>query len=123
MALAFLLDENLRGPLWRAIELHNRRGTLPLDAVRVGDAAELPLGARDEDVLAWADRENRILVSVDRSTMPDELAKRLVSGGHCPGIFLMPRRSSISRVVQFLVLAAYASEPGEWADRIQYLEP
>lgn len=122
MPLAFLLDENLRGPLWQAIKMHNRRSDLPLDAVRVGDAEDFPLGASDEEVFAWADRENRILVSFDRSTMPEELSKRLTSGGHCPGIFLMQRRASISSVVQFLVLASYASEPDEWADRIQYLE-
>ena len=58
MALAYLLDENLRGPLWRAIELHNRRGSLPLDAIRVGDPDELPLSTTDAEILAWADRAN-----------------------------------------------------------------
>ena len=123
MALAFLLDENLRGPLWRAIEMHNRRGGPPLDAVRVGDEDELPLGATDGEVLAWADRADRILVSFDRSTLPEELAERLARGERCPGIFLLRRSSRISKIVEFLVFAAYASDPEEWADRIQYLEP
>jgi hypothetical protein len=122
MPLLFLLDENLRGPLWRAIEMHNRHSDLPLDAVRVGDDDDLPLGASDEAVLAWADRESRILVSFDRSTLPEELSKRLASGEHSLGIFLMHRRSSLPKVVQFLALAAYAGEPEEWADRVHYLE-
>jgi hypothetical protein len=123
VALAFLLDENLRGPLWRAIELHNRRGSLPLDAIRVGDADELPLGATDAEVLAWADHANRILVSCDRSTLPDEFAQRLARAERCPGILLLRRSARSSAVVQFLVLVAYASEPEEWADRIEYPDP
>jgi predicted nuclease of predicted toxin-antitoxin system len=123
MALAFLLDENLRGPLWRAIEMHNRRGSLPLDAIRVGDVGELPLGAPDAEVLAWADRANRILVSHDCSTLPEELVQRLARGEHCPGILLLRRSTRISAIVQFLVLAAYASGPEEWADRIEYVDP
>jgi hypothetical protein len=44
MALRFVPDGNLRGPLWRAIQRHNLGGTDPIDAIRVGDAADLPLG-------------------------------------------------------------------------------
>ena len=41
MPLTYLLDEHLRGPLWRAIQRHNALGTDPLDAVRVGDVEDL----------------------------------------------------------------------------------
>lgn len=33
--LTFLLDEQLRGPLWKAIQRHNQTGGLPIDAMRV----------------------------------------------------------------------------------------
>jgi len=89
----------------------------------VGDPTDLPLGTPDEQVLAWADREDRILVSFDRRTLPVHLAERLETELHSPGIFLLPRNSNASKVVQFLVLAAYASEPEEWMDRIEYVEP
>ena len=36
MPLSFLLDENQRGPLWKAIFFHNRTGMNLVDAVRVG---------------------------------------------------------------------------------------
>jgi len=52
MELRYLLDEHLRGPLWRAVQWHNRRGVCPLDAVRVGDPIDLPLGADDLRILA-----------------------------------------------------------------------
>ena len=51
MALAFLLDENLRGLLWKHIRRHNVRGVHPIDAVRVGDVADLPLGSTDPAIL------------------------------------------------------------------------
>lgn len=122
MALAFLLDENLRGPLWRAIEIHNRRGNPSLDTARVGDPDDLPLGATDDDVLVWAARANRILVSFDRSTLPEALRGRLAGGEHSPGIFLLRHPARISKVVEFLMLAAYASNAEEWADRVHYME-
>ena len=121
MSLAFLLDEHLRGPLWRAIEAHNRRTTPPLDVVRVGDPDDLPLGLPDPQIVQWAERENRILVTHDRSTMPDHLATHLAAGGHCPGIFLLRRGARISDVVAFLVLADAASDPEDWANRVEYV--
>ena len=42
MPLSFLLDEHLRGTLWRAIQHHNARGANPLDVVRVGDLDGIP---------------------------------------------------------------------------------
>jgi hypothetical protein len=46
MALRYVLDTHLRGPLWRAIQWHNSAGINPLDVVRVGDPSDLPLGWR-----------------------------------------------------------------------------
>jgi hypothetical protein len=42
MKLRYVLDEHLRGPLWRAIGRHNSAGVYPLDVLRVGDLADLP---------------------------------------------------------------------------------
>jgi hypothetical protein len=77
MALRFLLDEHLRGPLWHAIQRHNVRGQLPLDVVRVGDPSDLPLGSGDPEILSWAERETRILVTEDRQTMASHLDDHL----------------------------------------------
>jgi hypothetical protein len=65
MSLKFLLDENQRGLLWRYVRLHNARKVFPLDVVRLGDSADLPLGADDPAILRWAEQEKRILMSVD----------------------------------------------------------
>lgn len=121
MALRYLLDEHLRGPLWVAIERHNARGVNPIDVVRLGDPTDLPLGTLDPDILLWVEREGRILVSLDKATLPLHLSDHLAAGHHSPGIFTLRRGVSIPDVVDFLVLAAHASDASEWQDGIEYI--
>jgi hypothetical protein len=121
MLSGFVLDEHLRRRLWRAIQAHNARGVDPLDVVRVGDLPDLPLGSSDAAILLWAERHARILVSLDRSTMAGHLAEHLQAGRHCPGIFSIRLRSNPAEVIEHLVLATYASDPGEWRDWINYI--
>jgi hypothetical protein len=116
------LDENQRGVLWHVIQRHNARGIDPIDAVRVGDLPDLPLGSDDPMILRWAEREERILVTFDRSSMSDHLRGHLESGNHSPGIFMVLPESKPVEVVDYLVLAAYASDPAEWIDWIKYLK-
>ena len=70
MALRFVLDENQRGLLWRAVVRHNHAGVHPLDVVRVGDPPDLPLGSIDPDILVWGERENRIAILTDGRRLP-----------------------------------------------------
>ncbi len=121
MALRFVLDENQRGLLWRAIVRHNQLGVCPVDVVRVGDPPDLPLGASDPEVLLWCEREDRILVSFDKSTLAGHLTAHLNAGRHSPGIFMLRRGSRLSQFVDHLALVAHASEAWEWADRIEFI--
>src|SRR6266852_8081809 len=117
MALRYVLDEHLRGPLWRAIQWHNSLGVYPLDVVRVGDPADLPLGTGDPAILLWAEREQRILVTQDTDSMPTHLADHLAAGGHSPGVFMVRHHSTLPQILSFLRDAAYASELSEWQDQ------
>jgi hypothetical protein len=121
MPLRFLLDENLRGALWAAILQHNATGVHPLDALRVGDPLDLPLGTADPDNLLWAERENRLLITQDKNTMPGYLHQHLQAGHHSPGVLLLRPACSLPDVVDFLVLVAYASDPLHWQDQVQYI--
>jgi len=116
MALRFLLDENLRGPFAKAILRHNLSGGLVLDAVSVGEPIDLPLGSRDPDVLIWAARNDRLLVSEDRTTMRTHLEAHLGGNLHSPGVLLLRPHSSIPEVLSFLVLVAHANEATEWME-------
>ena len=121
MPVAFVLDEHLRGGLWQAIQSHNAKGVLLIDAVRVGDLPDLPLGSQDPDILLWAEANGRILVSRDEHTMKSYLADHLKAGGHSPGVFLIRRSSKVADVTFFLAAATHASEPADWQDHVSYI--
>jgi predicted nuclease of predicted toxin-antitoxin system len=121
MPLAFLIDENLRYRLASAISRHNQRGLLPIDFVQVGDPVDLPLGSLDRDILAWAEREDRILVSFDRATLVTELSDRLSNSRTSPGIFLLRSGRTLAEIVEFLALAAHASMPDEYRDQAVFI--
>ncbi len=121
MAIRFVLDENLRGPLWRAILRHNASGGLPLDATRVGEPPDLPLGSSDEELLAWCEREGRILISLDQETLPGHLADRLDAGGHAPGVLLIRPTAAMRDVLEALELVAHAGDPAEYRDRVAFV--
>jgi Domain of unknown function (DUF5615) len=121
MALRFVLDENLRGQLWRATQRHNALGLNPIDVTRVGDPPDLPLGATDSDILIWAERAGRVIVSNDRTTLPSHFWSHIQSGNHSPGLFLIRPRSTISQIIYHLVLAAYAADPAQLRDQIEWI--
>ena len=102
MPLAFVIDEHIRGPLLQAIQTHNAGGGPWIDAVQVGDVATLPLGTKDRDILLWAEREGRIVVSNDRDTLPGFLTQHLQAGHHSPGVFLVDIFASTAALVGFL---------------------
>lgn len=121
MSLTFLLDENLPGRVVRAIQRHNLASEMPLDAVRVGDMPELPLGADDPTVLLWAESAGRILISEDKHTLPNHLEVHLAAGRHSPGVFLVRPTISLPAFIEYLVLVAHLTEPFEWQDRVTFI--
>jgi hypothetical protein len=119
--LRYLLDENMRGVLWRAIQRHNTRSKETLDVIRVGDPSDLPLGTSDADILLWAEREGRILISHDANTLSRHLAAHLRAGHHSSGIFIPRQQTRLSQVLAFLGEAAYTSDPADWNDHVEYI--
>ncbi|MBI3865268.1 MAG: DUF5615 family PIN-like protein [Planctomycetia bacterium] len=121
MTLRYVLDENVTVRLLQAVRRHNIDHELSLDVVRVGEPDDLPLQSADPEILRWAEREGRILVTNDTHTMQLHLDEHLRRGGHSPGIFMIRRGARIATLLEFLVAAAYASEPHEWHDRIEFI--
>jgi hypothetical protein len=117
----FLLDENLRGPLWDAIQRHNEHRSTFIDVARVGDDAGPSLGAKDAELLVWCEAVGRILVSGDKRTLPGHLVNHLGVSRHSPGVFLVRPGRSIRSVVEFLALAACSSDAAEWRDTLTYI--
>jgi hypothetical protein len=121
VALAFVLDENLRGLLWLAACHHNQLGVDVIDVVRVGDPPDLPLGSPDPDILIWAEQNQRILISHDLNTMPGHLAAHLHAGRYSPGVFLLRPNSSLPQVVALLALVAHQSAAVDWENRCEFI--
>jgi hypothetical protein len=121
MALRYLLDEHLRGILLHAFQQHNARGINPVDVTQVGDPADLPLGTQDPDVLLWCERDGRVVISLDRHTMPGHLAAHLQQGHHCPGVFILQPGYTVAELVDVLVLAAHIYDPAEVQDQVTFL--
>src|SRR5262249_59355396 len=101
-----------------AIGVHNALGVHPLDVVRVGDLPDLPLATPDPDVLIWAEREGRILLTLDKTTMPGHLTDHLRAGRHSPGVFIIRSKATLSKIMDQLVLLAHAGNPQDYQDSI-----
>jgi hypothetical protein len=113
----FLVDESLRLSLVAAL----RRAEPALDVWRVGQTGMPVFGSPDPELLAFCEREQRLLVSLDRATMPDHVAAYLAAGGSTWGVLLVTRRCSFRQLIDDLVLIWSATEAGEWRDSIHYL--
>jgi len=122
MPIAFVLDENLRGkPLWHAIRHHNLGGGLRIDATRVGDPADLPLGSPDSDILVWAERADRIILTEDVATFPAELAAHLRWGRTSPGAFVIGPSATVASILSWLGLVVADDQRDQWRDQVVYI--
>lgn len=121
MALTFVLDEQLRGPLWRAISRYNSRGVDLLDVVRVGDMPDLPLGSEDPAILLWAEREFRLVITEDRRTMLGHLQRHLALKRHCPGLLIVQADAKLQELLAMLQVIAHAGRPDDFRDVFVYI--
>ena len=80
------------------------------------NAAELE-SVSDDEVLAIAAREQRILVTPDLKTMPSHFAVFL-SHSESPGVLLLSQKTSVADAIEALLLVWLASDQGEWVNRI-----
>jgi hypothetical protein len=121
MALRYLLDENLRGSLLRAIQRHNATSRRPIEFTYVGEPDDLPLQSQDPHILRWAEREGYVLVTFDYSTMPPYLIDHMRVGGHLQGMFLVRRGCRIRDVIDWLALAADSGDDDQWRDQVIFI--
>ncbi len=121
MSLKFLLDEHLRGMLWKAVQDHNAAAATPIDLICVGDDPTLPLGSDDEIIVPWAAEHDRILITRDKSTIPDILEGHLQTGRTSPGVFILKNRTTVRAIIDYLELVAEAGTEEEFNDCIDWI--
>lgn len=113
--LRLAADENLHHPILAGL----RRRLPDLDVVRIQDAG---MTARpDEEVLAWAATEGRVLVTHDVSTVPPIAWQRVELGQSMPGVVMVPDLQPRGRMIEDLVLLVQVYEPEEIENRVVYL--
>jgi hypothetical protein len=113
--LRFAADENFNNDIVRGL----RRRNPELDIVRVQEAGLS--GAVDPDVLEWAAREGRVLLTHDVATMTRHAYERVAAGRPMPGVFQVSRGVSVSLVIEDIFLVAECSAEGEWEHQVRYL--
>ena len=77
--------------------------------------------ASDEDVLKWAAREGRVLLTHDANSLRGLAYQRIRNGETTPGVFIVPWAHRIGEAARELELVAGASLDGEWENRVEYL--
>jgi hypothetical protein len=78
-------------------------------------------GVLDPEVLAKASTDGRLLVTHDRSTMPQHFADFVSNNNFCPGVFLIAQDFPMGRAIEELVLIWETSEAEEWYGSIVHV--
>ncbi len=90
-----------------------------LDILRVQDAGLA--GSDDEEVLAWAATERRILITHDVTTMKQAAYDRIAAGLPMPGVFEISQDVSIGTAMDEVLLLAQCSDQDEWQGQVRFL--
>jgi predicted nuclease of predicted toxin-antitoxin system len=113
--IAWLADENFHGHIVRALLLRQP----DIDLLRVQDVGLL--GADDGTILSWCAENERILLTHDAATVPEQAYERVVAGQPMPGIIVISKTLAHTDVVEDILLAEICSESEEWIGKVTYL--
>jgi hypothetical protein len=113
--LRLATDEDFKNGIVRGLLRRQR----DLDILRVQDAGLA--GKRDDEVLAWASTDGRILLTHDVTTMRQVAYDRIAAGLPMPGVFEISQDVPIGRAVDEILLIALCSDQDEWQGQIRFL--
>jgi hypothetical protein len=114
---SLLFDENLPRVLQTALSRERPR----VRQARVGSKDGPPIGASDQEVLQFAERDEWLLVSRDRRSMLGEVDRHVAAGGHTWGVLLVRPATPLRRLVDDLVLVVDATDREEWRDVLAWI--
>jgi hypothetical protein len=113
--IRLLADENFNGDIVRGLLLRRP----DFDIVRVQDVGLS--GSDDAEILGWAAEQDRILLSHDRASVPDDAYERIKAGDPMPGVFLLGARFPVGPAIQEILLIEACSEQWEWSGLVAHL--
>ena len=114
MAIRFQADADLNQIIVSAVL---RR--VPTIDFRTATAAGLA-GLADQEVLARAAHDGRILVTHDLATMPEHFGE-FVKSRRSPGLIVVPQHLPVGQAADDLILIWTVTEADEWIDRVVFL--
>jgi hypothetical protein len=113
--LKLAADENFDNAIVRGARLR-----LPaLDFMRVQDVGLY--SADDNQVLAWAAAEGRVLFTHDVATLRQLAYERVARGEPMPGVFEVPLWLGVGAAIEDIVLIVECTEPEEWRNQVCFL--
>lgn len=112
--LRLLTDQNFNGRILRGL----RRRIVSLDVVRAFDAGLASL--EDSDLLEWAMKEERIIVSHDVNSMTAFAYDRVRKGLPMPGVLIVPTSMAIGQAIDELEFAVDSFSEAECRDQVIY---
>jgi predicted nuclease of predicted toxin-antitoxin system len=113
--LRLAADEDFNNRILRGLLRRNPE----LDIMRVQDAGLR--GRGDDEVLAWAATEGRVLLTHDVTTMKQHVNERITAGLPMPGVFELAQDVSFKQAIEDILLLAECSLEGEWEGQIRFL--
>jgi hypothetical protein len=113
--LRLLTDENFNDKILRA--LRRRLRSFDYIAVHLGGMS----GFTDEQLLEWAAKESRVIVTHDVKTMPRHAVSRIAEGLQMPGLVVVPNQLDVGRAVADLEGLFECSAESDLNNRIYYL--
>jgi len=113
--MKFLADENFEGAIFRGLLRRNAEFNIE----RVQDVGLM--SASDSDILEWAYRHGRIVLTHDQKTMPGFAYQRMAEGKAIAGMIVMKHTISVGKAIEDILLIATCSQMDEWVNQIQLL--
>lgn len=117
MKIKFLLDENLSPRLKIAVLRLNP----DIDILRIGDPTTPPLGTLDPDVLTYLGRSQRVLISDNRTSMPEHLEQYWQTNQQFWGLFWVRPTTTMGKLAEELTLIWETSEAEEWINVVDWI--
>jgi predicted nuclease of predicted toxin-antitoxin system len=108
-------DECLHGDIIRGV----RRREPGIDLVLVEEVGLR--GRTDPDVLEWAAREGRILITQDEHTMIGHAYDRVKAGLPMPGVLVRGKGVTIRQAIDDLILVACCGTAEDFRDQVKFL--
>jgi hypothetical protein len=113
--IRFVADENFNNAITRGL-LRRKPG---LELIRVQDIGLRKI--KDPELLDWAARNDRIVLSHDVTTLRAFAEVRVRNGFKMPGLFEASENLPVRLVIDDLLLVAECSSQEEWEGKIVFL--